>query len=367
MKKIITRVINGLLLIVVAITLISAIGSAITKEPILLSVIRSNSMYPVWERGDMVLIQNFSEDDEVEMGDIIFYKAEKGNLSKQGWIAHRVIEGNNEVGFIAKGDANEDPDETPVQRGWISGRAVTIEETPIVIPKLGFLSLWMEQFQSNPYILPIFAVILAIIVGISELTSNKKARKKKKENGIELQLIYISAGMTIAVILAATMLMSSQKLNIVYEVSEEQKGVLMGSAVGILKPGDEVTKPLSTLNNGGKFNLIGTITTNDEQIQTSKSKLVLKPGDNKEISFTVTAVNPGKYESSIQVGLFYPFLPSSLIYALANTSFWLALVVLALIPGLPFMMYPFLDGKMRRGIFKYVRLCKNRFVNKMPF
>ena len=39
----------------------------------------------------------------------------------------------------------------PIKREWIAGRALTIGETPIVIPKLGYLSLWMEKYQSNPY------------------------------------------------------------------------------------------------------------------------------------------------------------------------------------------------------------------------
>ena len=74
---------------------------------------------------------------------------------------------------------------------------------------------------------------------------------------MELQLIYIIGGLTIAVIMGATMLASGQKVNLIYEVSDQGQGVLMGSDVGILQVGDEVSQPLSELSNGGFFPLIG--------------------------------------------------------------------------------------------------------------
>ena len=148
------------------------------------------------------------------------------------------------------------------------------------------------------------------------------------------------------------MLASGQKLNLTYEVSEQGQGVLMGSEVGILQVGDEVSQPLSELKNGGFFPLIGSITTKDKQIVTSHKNIKLSQGQQLETTYTVTAQNPGMYESSIQVGLFYPFLPASFIYFLSEKSYWLALVVVSFIPGLPLIIYPMIDGKMRRGIYK---------------
>lgn len=368
--KTLSRIFNTVLIICILITLISAVGSAITKEPILLSVIRSNSMYPVWERGDMIIIENMNKNEKINIRDIVFFKSEDGNLAGQGWIAHRVIAGNLDQGFITKGDANDYTDQEsdgagPIQRDWIAGRALTIGEKPIVIPKLGFLSLWAEKYQNNPYTLPIFAVVLAVIIGIGELKSGQK--RKKKNTGLELQLIYIIAGVTISIIIGATMIASSQRLNLVYEVSDKSQGVLMGSAVGILKVGDEVSKPLTELNNGGVFKLIGAITTIDEQIKLSHKNVPLSPGQQIDTTFTVVGEKPGKYESSIQVGLFYPFLPSSFIYFLAKKSYWLALAVVSFIPGLPLMVYPFIDGKMRRKMMSALRKKKNKLMSSMPF
>ena len=144
-------------------------------------------------------------------------------------------------------------------------KALTIGETPIVIPKLGYLSLWAEKYQGNPFILPVIALILAVINRIWRIKIFRQKRKKKRK-GMELQLIYIVGGLTISVIMGATMLASGQTVNLIYEVSEQGQGVLMGSDVGILKVGDEVSQPLSELKNGGFFPLIGSITTKDKQI-----------------------------------------------------------------------------------------------------
>lgn len=368
--KLFSKILNAVFVIGILCTLVAAVGSAFTGKPILLTVIRSNSMYPVWERGDMVIIHNLKEKDLVQNGDIVFFKTEKGSLSDKGWIAHRVIDGDMEQGFITKGDANKTTDQQDgaglIERHMIAGKAFTIGQSPIVIPKLGYLSLWAEDYQSSPYTLPAIAVVIAIIIGIGELMSGKK-KHRKKNNGMDLQLIYIIGGFTISVIMGATMLASSQTLKLVYEVSDENNGVLMGSAVGILKVGDTVTNPLSDLSNGGFFKLIGAITTNDKQVTLSHNSLLLSPGQKLETEFTVNAETPGSYDTSIKVGLFYPFLPSALIYFLAQKSYWLALAAVSLVPGLPLIVYPFIDGRMRRKMINVLRKKQRRMRAVLPF
>lgn len=366
--KVFSKILNILFTIAILGTLFASVGSAITKEPVLLTVIRSNSMYPVWERGDMVIIENLNEEEIVYKGDIVFFKTDKGSLADQGWIAHRVMEGDAEQGFITKGDANEyidqKSDPTAIERDWISGRAITIGETPIVIPKIGYLSLWAEKYQSSPYLLPGIALLLGIIIAIGEMMSGQK--KRKKELGMDLQLIYIIGGLTVAIIIGATMLTSGQTVNILYEVSNQNQGVLMGSKVGILKIGDEVTQPLSELSNGGFFKLIGAITTDDKQIELSHNKVNLSRGQIINAKYIVKAKHPGKYDSSIHVGLFYPFLPSSVIYFLAQKSYWLALVLVSLVPGLPLILYPFIDGRMRRKTIKFLRKKTRKLQSILP-
>ena len=367
--KIFLGILNTLLAIVILCTLIAAVGSAITKEPILLTVIRSNSMYPVWERGDMVIIENLKENDSIQLSDIVFFKTEEGPLAANGWIARRVVDGNTKEGFITKGDANEHTDQSEgneaINRELIAGRALTIGETPIVIPKIGYLSLWAEKYQSSPYLLPGIALFLALLIAIGELKSGQKRRKK--EHGMDLQLIYIVGGLTISIIMGGTMLASGQNLNLFYQVSKDNKGVLMGSDVGILQVGDEVSKSMSDLSNKGMIPSIGVITTNDKQISLSHTNVYLTKGQKVNATYTLNAEKPGKYETSIRVGIFYPFLPSSFIYFLAQKSYWLTLALVSLVPGLPLMLYPIIDSRMRRKTIKLLKKNTRKLQSILPF
>lgn len=368
--KLISKVFNIVLLIVILLTLSAAVGSAILKKPMLLTVIRSNSMAPVWERGDMVVIENVGKKSTIEIGDIVFFTTDKGSLSTKGWIAHRVIEGNDEKGYITKGDANKQSDQESagagaIKKELIAAKAVTIGGSPAVIPKAGYFSLWMEKYQGNPYLLPIVAVILALLIGIGELKSGK--RNKKKSKGVDLQLIYIGGGFVIAMIMGGSIIASSQHVKLIYEVSENGKGALMGSSLGILQVGDVVAQPLSELRNDGFIPSIGVITTNDNQIQLSHERLSLTKGQLVEAEYTLHAVTPGKYETAIRVGIFYPFLPAPVIYFLAQKSYWLALIVISIIPGLPLIAYPFIDGKMRRRMGTAFRKKTRKLRGALPF
>lgn len=361
--KVLSKILNVILVFLVLCTLIAAVGSAITKKPVLLTVIRSNSMYPVWERGDMVIIDNLHQDEYIYKGDIVFFKAEKGNFASKGWIAHRVVGGNAKEGFITKGDANKFSDQDSkstdsIERKWIAGRAMKIGENPIVLKKIGYLSLWMEKYQSNPFLLPSFALILGIIIAIGELRPGQT--RKRQKSGMELQLIYFIGGISISIIVGGTMISSGNTLKQTYEVSEQSQGVIMGSDVGMLKVGDTVSRPLSEIKNEGIFPLIGVITTNDKQIKLSHKKLTILKGQQIDTTYTVTAKSPGKYKSTVKVGIFYPLLPSSLIYFLAQKSYWLALIIVSIVPGLPLMIYPFIDRKMRRRTFNVLRKKKRK-------
>jgi len=236
---------------------------------------------------------------------------------------------------------------------------------PLKIPLIGYLPLWAEKFQSNPYTMPIIAVVLAVIVGINQLISDKK-KKKKRKRGLDLQLIYFFGGLTISIIIGTTMLATSQRIVVPYEVSESSQGVLMNSNVGIIKIGEKIENPLSELSNKGFFPITATITTKDKQITLSHPLTTLKPGDEIKTEMKLKASIAGKYNTTIYVGMFYPFLPSKLIYKLAVKSYWLPLFVISLIPGLPLMLYPIFDSSMRRKTIKEIRRLIRRILKSMP-
>ncbi|MFA5523531.1 MAG: signal peptidase I [Tissierellales bacterium] len=372
MRKL-SKIINIILCIIVAVILLAAITSVVWQRPVLFSSVNSNSMYPLLQRGDMILIRSLSNEYKVNTGDMVVFSFEEGSLSTKGWIVHRVIGGNEETGYVTKGDANNYTDQTtganpPVKREWIVSKVMTIGDKPLRIPLIGYIPLWIKSFQTNPNSMPIIAVILVGIVGVSELiNSNKRKKKKKRKKGnLELQLVYFFGGLTITIIMGATMLATSQRIPVAYEVSEKNQAIIMGSNVGIIRIGEEIEKSLSELSNKGFFPIIATITSKDEQITFSHQLSTLKPSNQIEVSMQLKASKVGKFNTLIHVGMFYPFLPSKLIYILSLRSYWLALIIISLIPGLPLMLYPFIDRSMRKKTIKKIRRLLRRIHRSIP-
>ena len=115
-----------------------------------LNVVVSGSMEPAFYRGDIVLIQkadffgiNEFNPDDVQVGDVVVYDA--------AWydqpVIHRIIditEINGTTMYVIKGDNNDSPDPYYVTSDQIQERVVTLGDSLVVIPKIGYLSLWLK-------------------------------------------------------------------------------------------------------------------------------------------------------------------------------------------------------------------------------
>lgn len=354
--KTVKIILNLVVIGIVLLTLTASIGTAFFQKPVLLTVIKSNSMYPLWQRGDMLVIHNIDKKAPIHKGDMVIFHSETGPLSSEGWIAHRIAGGNAKNGFITKGDANDESDQSSkvaprIQREWIIGKVATIGTKPLVLPKIGYLSIWVEGLKSARFVLPGIALLLAGIVAYNELFSRKKKKKKGK---LDLPLIYIGAGITLMVVAVATMLINTQFITLSYGVGN-QEGLLSGSAVGLMKMGDTKSDDLSHLENSSFVPFIGVVEENDPQLKVNHTRFILDRGESLDLQYTVTAKKVGHYNTPIKVALLYPFLPLSIIQKLVGINFWLAFGIIAIIPGLPFVLYPLLSRRMRRPIMRSIR------------
>ncbi|MGZ7095368.1 MAG: signal peptidase I [Methanobacterium sp.] len=126
-------------------------------------VVPTESMSPVISGGDIVLVEKTNllgivkefNPEEVKTGDIVIYEESKsnesGNNAKESGsaIIHRVIsinETNGQKYFIVKGDNNKEPDEFEVYPEQVVGKALTLGNSTLVIPKLGQLFNWIPSF-----------------------------------------------------------------------------------------------------------------------------------------------------------------------------------------------------------------------------
>ncbi|MHB8963926.1 MAG: signal peptidase I [Saccharofermentanales bacterium] len=367
--KTLNRMIDIVLYFIAAAVLAAVVSSIIWDRPVLFSAVRSDSMTPLFGRGDVVFVRQLDEDDPVSAGDIVLFKAEAGELSLHGYIAHRIIGGNREEGYTTKGDANDYSDQEagnpPVKRAWIVSRISAAEDRPARIPILGYLSIGAESVKSSRYTLPAIAILLIGVLGIGELKNSGK-RKPGKTEKTGLQQLYFFSGLTISIILATLMLASSQRITFIYEVAENGQGAIMGSSVGIVNIGDERQLMLANIRNNGVIPLTAVITTDDRQLSFSHDLATLEKGDSITPQVFLKARDVGNYSSTINIGVFYPFIPRESIRFLANISYWLALAAVALLPGLPLMIYPVVNRTMRRQTLKKIRRNFRLAQNRLP-
>ena len=115
-----------------------------------LNVVVSGSMEPAFYRGDIVLVEKsdffgiheFNPED-VKVGDVVVYDA--------AWfdqpVIHRIInitEINGTKLYVIKGDNNNNPDPFYVTSEQIKERVVTVGDNLFILPKIGYLSLWLR-------------------------------------------------------------------------------------------------------------------------------------------------------------------------------------------------------------------------------
>ena len=115
-----------------------------------LNVVVSGSMEPAFYRGDIVLVQKADflgihefDVNDIQKGDVVVYDAKWFNQP----VIHRVIniaQINGTVVYEIKGDNNNASDPYFVTRDQIQSKVVTFGDNLVVIPKIGYLSLWLR-------------------------------------------------------------------------------------------------------------------------------------------------------------------------------------------------------------------------------
>ena len=111
-----------------------------------MDVVVSGSMEPVMYRGDIVIVDK--NPSTVQVGDIAIYSGTWPSGVPED-IIHRIIEvgqlSNGSTVMEFKGDHNSAPDPYLVYPNQIVAKAVTVEGHPLVIPKIGYISIWFKE------------------------------------------------------------------------------------------------------------------------------------------------------------------------------------------------------------------------------
>lgn len=180
-SKKIVDIASYILLGILTTLLIMAVVSALTGSVFPLLIVKSGSMEPVLERGDIILIEKVDPKnivaDPVKGDIIVFYKPGTDIL-----IVHRAIQRTSN-GFITKGDANNFPDAfSPISPEYIVGRW-----TGIKIPSwtgLGLLLLFLKGEIYAPYgkIVLITLLIINVILIVRDIFSRLRRSAQKEQS-----------------------------------------------------------------------------------------------------------------------------------------------------------------------------------------
>ena len=118
-----------------------------------MDVVVSGSMEPVMYKGDLVIVDN--NPVTVQVGDIAIYRGTWPHGVPED-IIHRIIKigqlSNGTTALEFKGDnnlTNPTPDPALVYPDQIIAKVVTIGDHPLVLPKIGYISIWFKELMGQ--------------------------------------------------------------------------------------------------------------------------------------------------------------------------------------------------------------------------
>jgi signal peptidase len=152
---------------IVLVALLLIVSSFPITGNIKLMIVQSGSMEPAIKMGSIVLVKPVSD---YKVGDVITF----GQISKtKAPISHRIYEIKTENGatvYITKGDANDAPDATAIQKREIIGKVL------FDVPYLGYA----VSFAKKPLGFALILIIPAAIIIGDEIKNIYQELKIKK-------------------------------------------------------------------------------------------------------------------------------------------------------------------------------------------
>jgi signal peptidase I len=110
--------------------------------------VSGESMEPTMFQGDFVITRQQSE---YQVGDVLVYRIEEGEVGEGGLVIHRIIGGSMEEGFVTQGDNRDKPDL------WYPKGDEIVGEVWLKMPGAG---KWLPYIRS-PFVIAGFAAMLA--------------------------------------------------------------------------------------------------------------------------------------------------------------------------------------------------------------
>lgn len=144
-------------------------------------IVMSGSMYPTFNAGDMIILQE-TDPDKIEEGDVICYFADN---DKNTAITHRVVgiqtEEDGTPVFVTRGDANNVEDRIGVTPDMIQGKY-----TGFTIAGLGNVAVFLQSPLGMVLCIVCPLALILLWDGVRRAVSSKK--RAKNTRGMEEEL-----------------------------------------------------------------------------------------------------------------------------------------------------------------------------------
>ena len=159
------NVISTILVVIVVVIALLLVGARVFGLQVY--AVLSGSMEPTYHVGSIIYVKPV-DPSEIKVGDPITFV-----MNEQLTVAtHRVVRIDAENGaFYTKGDANEDPDASPVHFNNLLGKPV------FTIPYLGYVSSYVQSPPGIYIAVGVGALLLALAFLPDMLSGDKKKQK----------------------------------------------------------------------------------------------------------------------------------------------------------------------------------------------
>jgi len=300
------------------------------------------SMEPAIKTGAIIAIGKVVP-EEIQVGDIVGFRVEGMDTP----VCHRVIEiveTEEGVGFLTKGDANEDADNWVVKPEDLIGR---------VFFHLSWLG-YVAKFIKEPYGFGLLIGLPAMIIVALEIrnifwpkpTRRRRPKLREKPSQFPAYLSFI-IGLVLIGVLGGMMAGNTQEKT-------------LGS---FAKESGEAGQPLyvseRNMQNKGILPLVVCLFSEDETVSFSKAYFKLSPGRQKIVEITGNSE-----EAIIKTGCFFPLLPKETLYQLFRWNFRLAPLAAATVWIFPLTIVVFL---VLRGLSSKPKLAQRAKLMKRRF
>ena len=132
-------------------------------------IVMSASMEPKIQTGSVCLIDSGYDYSDIQVNDIIAYKAANGSM-----VTHRVI-GIGQEGFETKGDNNEISDGFTTKPNNYMGRNI------ISIPYMGYMLQMIQTGKGRVIAVTCSVVLIAVYLLLLEFEKSERMKEVKKE------------------------------------------------------------------------------------------------------------------------------------------------------------------------------------------